>query len=31
MELPHIMILIDDPDRRIIEPLFDKTDSFEKV
>ena len=26
MELPHIMILIDDPDRRIIEPLFDKTD-----
>ncbi len=31
MELPHIMILIDDPDRRIIEPLFDKTDRFEKV
>lgn len=31
MELPHIMILIDDPDRKIIEPLFDKTASFEKV
>lgn len=31
MELPHIMILIDDPDRGIIEPLFDKTDSFEKI
>ena len=31
MELPHIMILIDDPDRGIIEPLFEKTDSFEKL
>lgn len=31
MELPHIMILIDDPDRKIIEPLFDKTASFDKV
>ena len=28
LELPHIMILIDDPDRRIIEPLFEKTGSF---
>ena len=25
------MILIDDPDRSIIEPLFEKTDSFEKL
>ncbi len=31
IELPHIMILIDDPDRAIIEPLFDKTQSFEQV
>ena len=31
IELPHIMILIDDPDRRIIEPLFDKTASFSKL
>ena len=31
MELPHIMILIDDPDRAIIEPLFEQTASFEKV
>ena len=31
MELPHIMILIDDPDRAIIEPLFARTDDFEKV
>ena len=31
MELPHIMILIDDPDRSIIEPLFEKTDAFEKL
>lgn len=31
MELPHIMILIDDPDRQIIEPLFDQTDKLEKV
>ncbi len=29
IELPHIMILIDDPDRSIIEPLFDQKDSFE--
>lgn len=31
MELPHIMILIDDPDRAIIEPLFAETDKLEKV
>ncbi len=24
IELPHIMVLIDDPDRSVIEPLFDK-------
>lgn len=31
LELPHIMILIDDPDRTVIEPLFDKTDLFSKL
>ena len=31
VELPHIMILIDDPKRQIIEPLFAKTDSFSKL
>lgn len=31
LELPHIMILIDDPDRCIIEPLFDQTDALEQV
>lgn len=31
MELPHIMILIDDPDRAIIEPLFENTDAFEQM
>lgn len=31
MELPHIMILIDDPDRTIIEPLFEKTASFDRI
>ncbi len=31
IELPHIMLLIDDPDRSVIEPLFDKVSSFEKV
>ena len=31
MELPHIMILIDDPDRAVIEPLFANTDSLETV
>lgn len=31
LELPHIMILIDDPERTVIEPLFDKKDSFETL
>lgn len=31
MELPHIMILIDDPDRSIIEPLFDQTANLDNV
>ena len=30
-ELPHIMILIDDPDRQIIEPLFEQTASYNKL
>lgn len=29
MEIPHIMVLIDDPDRTVIEPLFDK--GFDKL
>ena len=28
VELPHIMVLIDDPDRTVIEPLFAKKDSL---
>ena len=31
LELPHIMVLIDDPELSIIEPLTEKTGSFEKV
>ncbi len=31
LELPHIMILIDDPERTVIEPLFSKTDQLKKV
>ncbi len=31
MELPHIMILIDDPDNTVIEPLAEKASSFEKL
>ncbi len=31
VELPHIMILIDDEKRTIVEPLAEKKDSFEKV
>lgn len=31
LELPHIMILIDDSQNTVIEPLADKTDKFEKV
>lgn len=28
IELPHIMMLIDDPDKTVIEPLVEKTDEF---
>ncbi len=31
IELPHIMLLIDDPEKKIIEPLFEKTGALEKV
>ncbi|WP_010248054.1 DUF1015 domain-containing protein [Acetivibrio cellulolyticus] len=31
LELPHVMLLIDDPEKSIIEPLAQKTDSLEKV
>ena len=31
VEVPHIMLLIDDPDRSIIEPMFDKTAQLETV
>ncbi len=31
VELPHIMILIDDVKKRIIEPLADKKDEFRKL
>jgi hypothetical protein len=31
IELPHIMVLIDDPDKTVIEPLFERKDSFEKL
>lgn len=31
LELPHIMLLIDDPDNTVIEPLSDKTEKFNKV
>lgn len=31
VELPHIMILIDDAKKQIVEPLAEKKDSFEKV
>ena len=31
VELPHIMILIDDAKKSIVEPLAEKKDSFEKV
>ncbi len=31
IELPHILFLIDDPKRSIIEPLFEKTESFDKI
>jgi hypothetical protein len=31
LELPHIMVLIDDPEKSVIEPLAARKDSFEKV
>ncbi len=31
LELPHIMILIDDPDHTVIEPLAEKTSSMAKL
>lgn len=31
IELPHIMVLIDDPKKMVIEPLFDKLNQFEKL
>ncbi|MDD6269104.1 MAG: DUF1015 domain-containing protein [Oscillospiraceae bacterium] len=31
LELPHIMILIDDPEGSVIEPLGRQTDNFEKL
>ncbi|MDY7027317.1 MAG: DUF1015 domain-containing protein [Spirochaetota bacterium] len=31
IELPHILVLIDDPDRSVIEPLAERSSSFEKI
>lgn len=31
IEVPHIMLLIDDPDRTVIEPMFDKTDALKQI
>lgn len=31
LEMPHVMLLIDDPKCTVIEPLEEKTDSFEKL
>lgn len=31
LELPHIMLLIDDPDHKVIEPLFADKDAFRKT
>lgn len=31
MELPHIMLLIDDPDKTVIEPLMAKKDQYKKI
>lgn len=31
LELPHIMLLIDDPERSVIEPLFEKTEQLSKL
>ncbi len=31
LEIPHIMLLIDDPDKTVIEPLTNKTNELQKV
>ena len=31
LELPHVMLLIDDPEKSVIEPLAEKVESLEKV
>lgn len=31
IELPHIMLLIDDPERSVIEPLVKRTNSFRQI
>lgn len=31
IEMPHIMLLIDDPDRTVIEPMFEKTAELEQL
>ncbi len=31
LEIPHILMLIDDPDKTVIEPLFHHIDSFENI
>lgn len=31
IEIPHIMLLIDDPDRTVIEPMFDHTAQLKQV
>lgn len=31
LELPHILILIDDPERNVIEPLAEKVDQMKKI
>lgn len=31
IEIPHIMLLIDDPDRTVIEPMFEKTAELKSV
>ncbi len=31
LELPHVMLLIDDPDKTVIEPLVEASESFKKA
>lgn len=31
LELPHIMVLIDDPEKTVIEPLFNNTSHYQKL